>query len=277
MTIDWVDRNGISLPLPVGYTAVRDFKGVLFTQTILQGPHGPLFQISSSEGGIHVASTPQDVWKAAAAAQEWSIKYARSTAVRAFGFDSPLVHSLLEGLKPVAVGIMVNHSEQVDSRDIMKVEDRSSVPDASLAGDGFGGVLRLRPQEAEARTLHSAAASWASFAVLLEARENKAGKVGVAGGGAPLPTPSVSTRWPHFTAALRKRAEEKSREREETSGETAVVEKVSCKPNAPWEHPWGLSKVYGCRRLVAGALQLPLLSALCVSYAPCPCAPLCWR
>ena len=219
----------------MGYTAVRDFKGVLFTQTIVEGPRGPLFQISVVDGGVHVASSPQDAWTAAAAARDWPTKYARSTAVRAFGFDSPRLQHLLQGLKPMGVQITIDHSEQA--------EDSASPPDASLAGDGCSmnirGVLRLRPQVAEARSLHSAATSWASFAVLLEARENKGGARGEAGGGTPMPTPTISTRRPQFTAAMRKRVAEKSSEREERSGGAVVVEKVREKSNAPLEHHWG--------------------------------------
>uniref|UniRef100_K3ZQ69 Uncharacterized protein n=1 Tax=Setaria italica TaxID=4555 RepID=K3ZQ69_SETIT len=50
-------------PYPVGYHAVRHFSGISFTMEIQQGPRGPIFLVTSTEGDSATGETPDFAWK----------------------------------------------------------------------------------------------------------------------------------------------------------------------------------------------------------------------
>ena len=50
-------------PYPVGYHAVRHFSGISYAMEIQQGPRGPVFQVTSTEGDCATGQTPDIAWK----------------------------------------------------------------------------------------------------------------------------------------------------------------------------------------------------------------------
>ncbi|PAN11118.1 hypothetical protein PAHAL_2G142800 [Panicum hallii] len=50
-------------PYPVGYHAVRHFSGISYAMEIQQGPRGPIFLVTSTEGDSATGETPDFAWK----------------------------------------------------------------------------------------------------------------------------------------------------------------------------------------------------------------------
>ncbi|PWZ36847.1 hypothetical protein Zm00014a_043640 [Zea mays] len=50
-------------PYPVGYHAVRHFTGISYAMEIQQGPRGPIFLVTSTEGDTAIGQTPDIAWK----------------------------------------------------------------------------------------------------------------------------------------------------------------------------------------------------------------------
>lgn len=89
-------------PYPVGYRAVKRFKGSLYEQTIVEGEDGPLFQVTCNAGTFQ-GRTPEEAWEAAGTAGGMSQKYSRSNAFQFFGLDNSQVQRLIQPLIPLHV------------------------------------------------------------------------------------------------------------------------------------------------------------------------------
>ncbi|TVU10724.1 hypothetical protein EJB05_44270, partial [Eragrostis curvula] len=50
-------------PYPVGYQTVRHFSGISYAMEIQEGPRGPVFLVTSTEGGSATGPTPDIAWK----------------------------------------------------------------------------------------------------------------------------------------------------------------------------------------------------------------------
>ncbi|RCV10839.1 hypothetical protein SETIT_2G140800v2 [Setaria italica] len=90
-------------PYPVGYHAVRHFSGISFTMEIQQGPRGPIFLVTSTEGDSATGETPDFAWKnlqkkTGAKVRNWQRRKSfpqKIDGAELFGFKNASVQRLL--------------------------------------------------------------------------------------------------------------------------------------------------------------------------------------
>ncbi|VAI30410.1 unnamed protein product [Triticum turgidum subsp. durum] len=103
-------------PYPVGYHAVRHFSGISYAMEIQQGPRGPVFQVTSTEGDCATGQTPDIAWKnfhkkTGAKVRDWQRVGSfpqKIDGVELFGFKNASVQRLLRQLLVDSTGFGID-------------------------------------------------------------------------------------------------------------------------------------------------------------------------
>ncbi|KAM3274277.1 hypothetical protein ACQJBY_043430 [Aegilops geniculata] len=103
-------------PYPVGYHAVRHFSGISYAMEIQQGPRGPVFQVTSTEGDCATGQTPDIAWKnfhkkTGAKVRDWQRAGSfpqKIDGVELFGFKNASVQRLLRQLLVDSTGFGID-------------------------------------------------------------------------------------------------------------------------------------------------------------------------
>uniref|UniRef100_A0A0D9XBG3 FYR C-terminal domain-containing protein n=1 Tax=Leersia perrieri TaxID=77586 RepID=A0A0D9XBG3_9ORYZ len=109
-------------PYPVGYQAVRHFSGISYTMEIQQGPRGPVFKVTSTQGDSSTGPTPDIAWKnfqkkTAPKVRDWQRNRSFPQKIDGlFGFKNASVQRLLRELIVRSTGaVELNLSHPVTS------------------------------------------------------------------------------------------------------------------------------------------------------------------
>ncbi|KAF0921328.1 hypothetical protein E2562_003128 [Oryza meyeriana var. granulata] len=153
-------------PYPVGYHAVRYFSGISYTMEIQQGPRGPVFQVTSTQGDSSTGPTPDIAWKnfqkkTAPKVRDWQRKRSflqKIDGVELFGFKNASIQRLLRELivrSTGAIELKMPHpvTSDADSPLTHKVEADVSdgYEDLPVCLDKTGGTAKrsMRPSQEE--------------------------------------------------------------------------------------------------------------------------------
>ncbi|ONM20801.1 DNA binding [Zea mays] len=132
-------------PYPVGYHAVRHFTGISYAMEIQQGPRGPIFLVTSTEGDTAIGQTPDIAWKnfqkkTGAKVKNWQRRKSfpqRIDGAELFGFKNASIQRLLRELIVDSTGaVELNEPCEVtseagahlvckDASDVSEAEDPS--------------------------------------------------------------------------------------------------------------------------------------------------------
>ncbi|XP_021310676.1 uncharacterized protein LOC8062589 isoform X3 [Sorghum bicolor] len=132
-------------PYPVGYHAVRHFTGISYAMEIQQGPKGPIFLVTSTEGDSATGQTPDIAWKnfqkkTGAKVKNWQRRKSfpqKIDGAELFGFKNASIQRLLRELIVDSTGaVELNlpcevtseagaHLVRKDASDVSEAEDLS--------------------------------------------------------------------------------------------------------------------------------------------------------
>ncbi|KAF2915048.1 hypothetical protein DAI22_09g002100 [Oryza sativa Japonica Group] len=150
-------------PYPVGYHAVRHFSGISYTMQIHQGPRGPLFQVTSTQGDSSTGPTPDIAWKnfhkkTAPKVRDWQRKRSfpqKIDGVELFGFKNASVQRLLRELivrSTGAVQLNLPHPVTSDANSPLSRKVEAEISDGNeVCMDKTGGPAKrsMRPSQEE--------------------------------------------------------------------------------------------------------------------------------